>query len=98
MPIEVIVALVGKSDSAFDLQTDNIFGAKINKFFDCIKSIVIGRNLRINSRLSFDRTKSSYISLGTSYDVDVVSVRKQLDIFLNDSVIAIQSHLLQKTP
>ena len=41
------------NDSAFDLQTDIIVGgndgAKINKFLDCIKNIVIGRNLRINT-------------------------------------------------
>ena len=52
LPIETIVAPVGKSDSTFDLQTDIISGgnggAKINKFLDCIKSIVIGRNMRIN--------------------------------------------------
>ena len=47
--VETIVAPVGKSDLAFDLQTDIIFGGngkgKINKFID---SVVIGRNLRIN--------------------------------------------------
>ena len=52
MAIETIVETVGKTDPAFDLQSDIIFGgngrAKINKFLDCIKSIVIGRNLRIN--------------------------------------------------
>ena len=46
MPIETIVAAVGKSDPAFDLQADIIFdgnfGAKINKLLDCIKNIVIG--------------------------------------------------------
>ena len=51
--IETIVAPVGKSDPVFDLQTNIIFGgnvgAKINKYLDCIKSIVIGRNLRINT-------------------------------------------------
>ena len=42
MPIETIIAPVGKSDPSFDLQTDIIFGgnggAKINKFIDCVKS------------------------------------------------------------
>ena len=50
------------------------------------------------SRVPFDSTKgSSYISLGTSYDVDVVSVRKQLDTFLKDSATAINSRLTQYT-
>ena len=48
LPIETIVTPVDKSDPAFDLQTDIIFGGKggpnINKFLNCIKSIVIGRN------------------------------------------------------
>ena len=115
-------------------------GAKINKFLVCIKSIVIGRNLRINAPLGstrrqlilclasftarrilvdsrsialrravtsrlvcpmksmssayagngraffekqlFNSTKeSSYISLGTPYEVNVVSVRKQRKSF-----------------
>ena len=47
--IETIVAPVGKSASGFDLWTEVIFGgngrAKIYKFLDCIKSIVIGRTL-----------------------------------------------------
>ena len=38
MPIETIIAPVGKSDPSFDLQADIIFGgnggAKINKFLD----------------------------------------------------------------
>ena len=54
MPIETIIAPVGKSDPSFDLQTDIIFGgnggAKMNKFLDCVKNIVIGRNPRINMR------------------------------------------------
>ena len=45
MPIETIITPVGKSDPSFDLQGDIIFGvnggAKINKFLDCVKSIVI---------------------------------------------------------
>ena len=50
------------------------------------------------SRLPFNSTKSiSYISLGTSYDVDIVCVRKQLDIFLKNSAIAINYSLLQNT-
>ena len=53
MPIESIVAPVDKSDHMFDLQTDIIFGgeggAKVNKFLDCVKSIVIGRNLGIDT-------------------------------------------------
>ena len=44
MPIETIVAPVGKSNSAFELQTDIIFvgngGAKINKFLDYMNSMV----------------------------------------------------------
>ena len=52
LPIENIVARVGKSDLEFDLQTDIILGgndgAKVNKCLDCIKSTVIGRNMRIN--------------------------------------------------
>ena len=50
---ETIVAAISKSDPAFDLHTDIIFGGnggtKINKFLDCVKSIVIGRNPRINT-------------------------------------------------
>ena len=38
LPIEIIVALIGKSHPTFDLQTDIIFvgniGAKVNKFLD----------------------------------------------------------------
>ena len=38
LPIETIIARVGKSDPSFDLQADIIFGgncgAKINKFLD----------------------------------------------------------------
>ena len=53
LPIEIIIAPVGNSDPTFDLLTATIFdcngGAKINKFLDSIKSIVIGRNLRINT-------------------------------------------------
>ena len=53
MPIETIIAPVGKSDPSFDLQADIIFGGngggKINKFLDCVKSIVIDRNPRINT-------------------------------------------------
>ena len=49
LPIETIVAPVGKSDPALDLQTDIIVGdnvgAKINKFLDQIESTVIGRKL-----------------------------------------------------
>ena len=45
LSFETIVVPVGKSNPAFDHQTD-IFGgnggAKINKFLDCIKTIVIG--------------------------------------------------------
>ena len=45
MPIETIIAPVGKSNPSFDLQTDIVFGgnggAKINKFLDCLKNIVI---------------------------------------------------------
>ena len=48
------------------------------------------------SRLPFDKG-SSYISLGTPYDFNVVSVRKQLDTFLKDSAIAMHSRLSQKT-
>ena len=52
MPIETIIAPVGKSDPSFDLQTDIIFGgnggAKINKFLDRVKSIVIDRNPRMS--------------------------------------------------
>ena len=48
--------------------------------------------------LPFDSTEgSSYISLGTSYDVDVVSVRKQLDTFLKDSATAMDTRLSQDT-
>ena len=51
LPIESIVAPVGKGDPALDLQTDIIFNgngrAKINKFLNYSKSIVIGRKLRI---------------------------------------------------
>ena len=47
--IETIVAPVGKSDPASDLQTDILFGgnggAKINKFLDYVKSTVIGRSI-----------------------------------------------------
>ena len=54
MPIETIIAPVGKSDPSFDLQADIIFGgnggAKINTFLDCVKSIAIGRNPRINMK------------------------------------------------
>ena len=50
MPIETIVAPLGKSDPALDLQADIIFGgiggAKINRFLDYIESIVNGLNLR----------------------------------------------------
>ena len=55
LPIETIIAPVGKSDPSFDLQADIIFGGnggvKINKFLDCVKSIVIDRNPRINTSL-----------------------------------------------
>ena len=48
-----IVAPVGKSDPALDIQTEIIFcgkgGAKINKFLDYIESKVIGRNLSSNT-------------------------------------------------
>ena len=51
MPIETIVAPVGKSDPVFLLQITIIFSgngrAKINEFLDCIKIIVIDRNLKI---------------------------------------------------
>ena len=48
--------------------------------------------------IPFDGTKgSSYISLGTPYDVDVVSVRKHLDTFPKDSAIAMHSRLSQNT-
>ena len=50
------------------------------------------------SRLPFDSTKgSSYISIDTPYDVDVVSVRKQLDTFVKDSAIAMHYRLSQNT-
>ena len=53
LPIETIVALAGKSNPTFDLQTDIFFGgnggAKLKKFLDCLKSIVIGRNLIIDT-------------------------------------------------
>ena len=43
LPIETVVAPVGKSDSTFDLQTDIFFGgnggAKINKFLKSIERI-----------------------------------------------------------
>ena len=49
LPIEAIVAPLGKKDPAFDLQTDIIFGgnggAKVIKFLDSTKSIVIVRKL-----------------------------------------------------
>ena len=52
-PIETLVAPVVKSDPMIDLQIDIIFGGnggvKVNKFLDCIKSIAIGRNLRIKT-------------------------------------------------
>ena len=47
LPIETIVAPVGKNEPALDLQTDISFGDN-GEAFDYIKSIVIGRNLRIN--------------------------------------------------
>ena len=41
LPIETMIAPVGKSGSTFDLQTDIIFGgnggAKVNKFLDFLK-------------------------------------------------------------
>ena len=47
--IDTILAPVGKSGSAFDIQAVIICssngGAKKNNFFDCIESIVIGRKL-----------------------------------------------------
>ena len=49
-------------------------------------------------RLPFNSTKgSSYISLVTPYEADVVSVRKQLDTFLKDSATAMDSCLSQYT-
>ena len=58
LPIETIVVLVGKSNPAFDLQADSIFGYnggdKENKFLDYIRSIVIGRNLGIKTSLFVD--------------------------------------------
>ena len=51
--IETIISPVGKSDPSFDLQAEIIFGgnggAMINKFLDCVKSIVIDRNPRISN-------------------------------------------------
>ena len=53
LPIETTVAPVGKSNPTFDLQTDITFGgnsgAKVSMFLDSFKSIVIGRNLRIDT-------------------------------------------------
>ena len=50
LPIETIVTPVGKSDPAFDLQADIIFGgnggAMINTFLDFIKSIVIRESIK----------------------------------------------------
>ena len=55
MPIDTIVAPVGKNEPALEFQTVIIFGgnggAKINKFFDCIKSIVIRESIRRTSLL-----------------------------------------------
>ena len=66
-PLETIIAPVGKSDPSFDLQADIIFGgnggAKINKFLDCIKSIVIGRNPRINFIIFFCQKSTERKSL-----------------------------------
>ena len=50
------------------------------------------------SRLLFDSNKgSSSISLGTLYDVNVISVRKQLNTFMKNSAIAMKSRLSQNT-
>ena len=90
MPIENTVEPVDKSDPAFDLRTDIIFGgnsgAKVNKFLDCIKSIVIGRNLIVDSR-----------SIALKAAVHVIKIRKQLDTFLKKSAIAMHSRLSQNT-
>ena len=51
---EIIIASVGRSDPALSIPTDIIFGsnggAKINRFPDYIENIVIGRNLRSNTK------------------------------------------------
>ena len=99
-------------------------GAKVYKSLDCIKSIVIGRNLRINmsstmfllvdniyfvvpsftarqmlvDSRSINTKSSSYISpYGTPYDIDVISVCKQLDTFSKNNDIAINFRLSQNT-
>ena len=49
LPIAIIVAAVDKSDPAFDLQTDIIFGGNGGAKINNTKSIFIGRNRRINT-------------------------------------------------
>ena len=93
--IETIVVPVGKTVPAFHLQTDIIFGfnggAKVNKFFDCIKSVVIDNiYLVVPSFIARPIIVDSLpialkaAALGTPYDD--VSERMQVATFLKKKV------------
>ena len=106
MPIEAIIAPVGKSNPAFDLQTNVIFGeAKVDKFLDCVKSTsllvdnvyFVLPSFTARSILVGFRSVAPKAAVTSRLQRPIVSDRKQLYAFLKNSAIAMHNSFSQDT-